>query len=150
MSNATSRILLHTANFRQRIVSLALLVFVSVAAYVLWADSPAESTWFPKCPVYYTTGLHCPGCGASRSMHHVLHGRIGDAMQHNQLLIILGTPVVAILILSSTISLFFGKTFRLALPRWWPTLILLIFLFWFVIRNLPGFDGLHPPDVTPL
>ena len=149
MSDATPRIWLQPVNLRQRAVSLAVIMIVGVAAYVLWTDSPAESAWYPKSPLYHTTGLHCPGCGASRSMHHALHGRFTDAMQHNQLLIILGTPVIAMLLLSAVFALCFGRSLQLPFPRWWPTLLLLLILCWFVIRNIPGFEALQPPPVQP-
>lgn len=52
-----------------------------------WFD-PARFVLFPKCLFHTLTGWDCPGCGSQRALHALLHGRIGEAFSHNQLLIL--------------------------------------------------------------
>ena len=42
-------------------------------------NDPADHTPLPKCLLKTVTGYDCPGCGAQRALHALLHGRIADA-----------------------------------------------------------------------
>nr|WP_228019647.1 DUF2752 domain-containing protein [Brachybacterium epidermidis] len=44
-------------------------------------------TDIPLCVVYHLTGLHCPGCGAIRSVHALLDGDLALALRNNALII---------------------------------------------------------------
>jgi len=41
---------------------ISLLVIVVVSGCVLFLRDPATAGFYPTCPLYYTTGLYCPGC----------------------------------------------------------------------------------------
>jgi hypothetical protein len=60
----------------------ALLVFV-----LLVRCNPVGSRWFPPCPFKYLTGWYCPGCGSTRALHHLLHGRVAAAFGYNPLMV---------------------------------------------------------------
>lgn len=64
----------------------------------IWRFDGSLEAWFPKCALYRWTGLHCPGCGTTRALNALLHGRIWAAIRFNPLLI-LGGPVIAWLLL---------------------------------------------------
>lgn len=49
---------------------------------------PGQTGFFPACPFHSLTGLHCPGCGSQRAVHHLLNFDIVTALYHNALLII--------------------------------------------------------------
>lgn len=73
--------------FRHWAVPLLFLTLIAGAVTVYFLFEPKEDSWYPKCPVYATTGLRCPGCGAQRSVHAVLHGDISKAFSFNPLFI---------------------------------------------------------------
>ena len=50
---------------------------------------------FLPCPFHWLTNLYCPGCGAQRAMHDLLHGRFGEAFGHNAALVCRPAPASA-------------------------------------------------------
>lgn len=67
----------------------------AVAATAVAATfKPGEFALFPPCPLYVLTGIYCPGCGATRSLHDLTHFDIAGALQNNLLLVVL-LPVMA-------------------------------------------------------
>lgn len=70
---------------------LPLIIIIAGAALLcLYAlVDPATAWWMPKCPLYFLTGLQCPGCGSQRAIHALLHGDLSAAMGHNALLVVM-------------------------------------------------------------
>ena len=68
-------------------IIIMLLLFIGVA-FIYFVFDPATNKYFPGCPFYKFTGLFCPGCGAQRSIHHLLSNNIIAAVNSNILLII--------------------------------------------------------------
>jgi hypothetical protein len=58
---------------------------VAAAAAVLYVFDPATTALFPSCPLRAWTGWLCPGCGALRAMHALLHASLGGALHDNVL-----------------------------------------------------------------
>jgi len=56
---------------------------------VLYLYSPEKSGFYPPCIFHKITGLYCPGCGTTRALHALLHGRILDAISYNAAILIL-------------------------------------------------------------
>jgi hypothetical protein len=54
---------------------------------VLFLFDPAQHGFYPRCALYRTTGLLCPGCGTLRAMHQLLHGQVAAAMHYNALVV---------------------------------------------------------------
>jgi hypothetical protein len=76
----------------------AALVPLAVLGLIgLWAIDPAQSGLYPPCALHWLTGLHCPGCGATRAAHALLHGNFLDALCFNALLVV-GAPVAALVV----------------------------------------------------
>ena len=50
---------------------------------VLQKYDPVEHKLYPRCSFHVVTGLHCPGCGGLRSMHHLTNGRLATAFQNH-------------------------------------------------------------------
>jgi hypothetical protein len=68
------------------LLSLVLLVF-GVALLILF---PPECTGFyPRCPLFTSTGLLCPGCGGTRALAALLHGDFLAAWRDNGLVVAL-------------------------------------------------------------
>jgi len=55
-------------------------------ATILFFFDPRQFAFYPQCPLYTLTGLHCPGCGALRGMYELLHGHLLAAVRMNCLL----------------------------------------------------------------
>lgn len=65
-----------------------------LALVVLYWTPPEQNRFAPPCMFHQVTGLHCPGCGGTRAMHALLHGRVGEAAGKNALLIV-ALPFIA-------------------------------------------------------
>src|SRR5712691_4262697 len=75
------------AMFVRRAAVLAGLGFAAAALVFLYSHDPSASHLYPRCIFHALTGLQCPGCGATRALYHLLHGRIVEAMRFNALFI---------------------------------------------------------------
>lgn len=73
---------------RRILVALAVAA-CAAGALLLWREDPAVSSAFPPCPVRALTGLYCPGCGALRALHRLLHGELSAAFRMNPLVVLL-------------------------------------------------------------
>jgi hypothetical protein len=56
------------------------------AAWILFTFAPEVYAFYPRCTFHLLTGLECPGCGVTRALHHLLHGRVERAFALNPLL----------------------------------------------------------------
>ncbi len=120
---------------------IALGVLVAVFAVVsVWRTDPAQGSIFPPCRFHELTGLQCPGCGATRATHQLLHGNVSRAFYFNALYV-------------SLLPVLFGWGV-VGVRHWWReqpmsdrgrrlnaivgfTMLGLLLAFW-VVRNLPG------------
>lgn len=96
--------------------------------------------FFPKCPFLWLTGFKCPGCGAQRAVHQLLHGNLIEAFHANALFVIAWPYVLFGLVLEYNQ---WGKT-QIALRRRWygyhATFVALATVLLFgIARNLWGF-----------
>jgi hypothetical protein len=114
---------------------------------LLWWWDPAK-IGVPFCAFHLLTGLHCPGCGAVRATHELLHGRLFSALHYN-VLWIASLPLILYLLVSEWRT----RTGRTPLPgqflrsqRFWIAVAILAIVF-FMLRNVPGepFSRLAPP-----
>jgi hypothetical protein len=78
---------------------------------VIWRVDPAGQLFYPRCWLYQTTGLKCPGCGATRALHALLNGHVADAFRLNPLIFVL-SPAAAWLAVRGL------RGWRTG--RWWP------------------------------
>jgi hypothetical protein len=120
---------------RTFIVPFAFLAILAV--YLLWWFDPSETS-LPLCTFRALTGLECPGCGATRATHELLHGRLSAALHYNALWI-LSLPLIAYVAMSELRVLGGGRPLLGDLPRkrwFWLSIIAAIAVF-AVVRNLP-------------
>ena len=67
-----------------RPVALIVSALVAGAAgLVLFCFDPRQYHFYPVCFFHQTTGLLCPGCGALRAGHQLLHGHLVSALCEN-------------------------------------------------------------------
>lgn len=117
-------------------------IVVGVLA-VLFFFNPAEHGFFPPCLFHRLTGWNCPGCGATRSAHELLHGHLAAAWRDNALLVC-ALPFGVWLAVRAVVRRRRGET-RPAVFRPLAFWILLAVLVGFtVLRNLPAGAGLAP------
>lgn len=121
----------------------AALGAVAIAAFV----NPSESPWLPRCIFHSLTGLNCPSCGATRALHHLVHGRILTALRCNAFFV-LALPFLLYALLSITFEAFAGRGLPAPIlrTRWIYALVAALVLFC-ILRNIPlvPFVFLSPP-----
>jgi hypothetical protein len=109
---------------------------------VLFSYDPAKYGFYPICFLHATTGLNCPGCGALRAIHQLLHGHILAAADLN-LLFVLCLPFSAWWAARYAAAWIQGATAPRIHPAWYWTFLAACAVFT-VLRNLPGFEWLAP------
>ena len=114
---------------RRRLFGAGAALGVAVALTALFIRDPAQSGWFPPCPVHAVTGLACPGCGSLRAVHRLLHGHVMEAMAMNPLMV-LSIPVLLAFVLRPSLAR------HPAVPK----AVLVVVLLYTLLRNIP----VHP------
>jgi hypothetical protein len=46
---------------------------------------PSVTSFYPRCPTYVLLAIYCPGCGALRAAHELLHLDLAAALSYNAL-----------------------------------------------------------------
>jgi hypothetical protein len=100
--------------------------------YIGIVDPHKPDSIFPVCPFRLLTGLNCPGCGALRMIHDVLHGDLAAAINDNVVLLV-GVPLLAVWFLLRRRD----RRSPLTLPS--AAAVIITLVAWTVVRNLPGF-----------
>ncbi|MHB1108587.1 MAG: DUF2752 domain-containing protein, partial [Lutibacter sp.] len=109
---------------------------LSLALFYFFIN-PNEASFFPECPLYYTTGIYCPGCGSQRATHQLLNFNVFGVLQQNVLfficLLILGYHITL-----TGINAFFKKNFynHMYHPKTPLVILVFIIIFW-IFRNIP-------------
>jgi hypothetical protein len=113
------------------------LLLLPVACAFLYLNDPADGGLYPPCPFKALTGLDCPGCGTTRAMHALLHGRVGTAFDLN-VLAVLFLPVAVYSGAVYVARTLFDRTLPTPrIPSWAPWASAAVLGVWFVVRNLP-------------
>lgn len=55
---------------------------------LLYNSPPGGQSLLPPCPLYYLTGLWCPGCGSGRAIYSLMHGDVASFVTYNPVLLI--------------------------------------------------------------
>ncbi len=68
--------------------------YINIAALVavlaiIYNFNPETHTFYPRCPLLWLTGWHCPFCGGTRAVFHLLHGNFAQAWAYNKILFLL-------------------------------------------------------------
>ena len=119
------------------VVVLLAAVVIPVGASVLYTFSPLEASFYPGCTFFKLTGLHCPGCGATRCVHSLLHGDIEQAFAWNPLFLLL-LPLLAYGIARLAYEIWTGRrAIRYNLPGAAVKSIAVVLTVFWIARNIP-------------
>ena len=122
---------------------------LSVGLWIVYTVDPQQEAFLP-CLVHALTGGYCPGCGASRALHSLLHGHLYQAVRYNAVFVLL-LPCIITYGAAFVRDFLPGKPIRI--HQWLPAPLLYgllaVLLLFGVLRNLPmePFVWLRP---TPL
>jgi hypothetical protein len=114
-------------------------IFV-VLIIIYYHFSPADSSFFIKCPFKALTGFDCPGCGSQRAIHCLLHFDISGAFCANPLLIcalpyIVGGFYFDIFPPKTNVLYKIHKFFYGSTAIW--TVFVIVIAYW-IFRNIPA------------
>ena len=122
------------------------LAFVA-AVSVLFEFNPSTHAFYPRCLLYTSTGILCPGCGSLRAFHQLLHGHLLTALRCNALL-------MASLPLAAYLGVKFGARWiageplpAILLNPLWIKIFMAVMIVFTVARNIhcAPFIYLAPP-----
>ncbi len=123
----------------KRIVAGTICLITAGGLYLLYVRNPAVPGFFPPCPFLLLTGLYCPGCGALRTLHELMHFHFVHALQLNALVAIAAAPLGAYLA-------YWLLSFAAIVQRPSPPLpgsayyaVLLLLLAFWLLRNFPWY-----------
>lgn len=114
-------------------------MLASVAMFLLWWFDPRQLA-LPVCAFHNVTGLHCPGCGATRATHELLHGRLLWALRDNALWI-LTLPLIVYAVASAARRSLCGRSLPgnlVGRPRFLIAIGVIACVFC-VLRNVPTY-----------
>ena len=99
--------------------------------------NPSDVNFFPKCPLYVTTGIYCPGCGSQRATHQLLQLNFVGVLQQN-VLYFFGLLILVYHITITGLNLFFKKNiYNYIYHPKTPIIILVIIIIYWILRNIP-------------
>jgi hypothetical protein len=120
------------------------------ATAFLYTIDPNRHSVYPQCLLYNATGVYCAGCGATRAIYALLHGRVIEAL-HDNALFIAALPLLLYVVGSYALTAWHANAWPEVTVDgrklvWRGILIFLLMVAFMVLRNLPGqpFDWLKP------
>jgi hypothetical protein len=119
---------------RKKILFFFSLALCAVGALAYFLFDPTKVAIFPPCLFHEMTGLDCPGCGAQRALHQLLHGNIIAALRLNAMFV-LSLPVWALYGPRFLLRAFKGEP--TGLKSRWLWCYLAAWLVFGFLRNLP-------------
>ncbi len=126
-----------SASTVERILAVAGIAAIGAGAFIVAYFNPTTAGFFPVCPLYYLTGIHCPGCGLTRGFHALFHGDVLTALHFNALLpayaLVFGFMLVSMILVAVRGR---GLSWRIVPPSAMYGILILAAVF-FVLRNLP-------------
>jgi len=114
-----------------KVLTASAIAAAVVGAWILYTYPPGAHSFYPRCVFHAVTGLECPGCGSTRALHHLLHGRVAEAFRYN--------PMIFAVMLAGVVampSLARGTTPAFLMKPWFAWTALVVVVGWGVLRNV--------------
>jgi hypothetical protein len=102
---------------------------------VVYKFPPGEYAFYPRCPIYLATHWLCPGCGATRALHALLHLDIRSALHYNALFTLLAPVAFAWLVVCWYRAMRYDHSLSLAIPRGVAACLIVSALLFAAARN---------------
>jgi hypothetical protein len=120
------------------------------ASAFLYVVDPSRHAVYPQCFLYNATGIYCAGCGATRALYALLHGRVLAAL-HDNVLFVAMLPFLLYVAGSYALTAWRANMWP-AIPLESRTLLrrglalFALMVAFMIVRNLPGvpFEWLRP------
>ncbi len=113
------------------------LLFVGMTIAILYFYFNPNTAFFPRCPLYTTTGIYCPGCGSQRAFHDLLHLDFKGVIGHN-LLFLFGFTILIYHLIIYVLNTFYKKRIKNILYyKKAPIFILVLVIIFWILRNIP-------------
>lgn len=113
------------------------IVAAAIVAVVYYCFSPAEISFFPRCPFYWLTGYKCPGCGTQRAIHALMHGDFSGAIGYNALMVV-SLPVVALYCYAEIARVRHRRLYETVCAPAVILAVLAVVVAWWISRNIFG------------
>lgn len=120
-------------------------LFAAATGLVLFCFDPRQYHFYPVCLFHQATGLLCPGCGALRALHQLLHGQLAAAFRFNPMLVF-SLPFLLWFAAKYGVQKAKNEPLTIGVRQMWLWVALAAVLVVSVLRNLPGapFASLRP------
>jgi|ERR1041385_5159313 len=119
-----------------QMITIAIGAASTAVLVILFLFDPAHHHFYPVCALHNLTGLNCPGCGASRAMHQLLHGNVIAAL-HLNALVVACLPIGAFHAGRAGLRLLRAKPGRFEIKPVWIWIGGASVLIFAILRNLP-------------
>lgn len=123
-------------NYKNKIRIIGLFAVILILLIIYKNYNPLNH-FFPKCPINYSTGFYCPGCGSQRAIHFLLNLSFFQAFSQN-ILVVLFIFIFTIDVLFSILGM---EKFRpysiLKSSNHFAKIILLVIITFTILRNVP-------------
>ena len=120
------------------LVLFAALIF-PIGASIVYIFPPSEYPFYPRCMFHWATGLHCPGCGATRCVHALLRLDFPQAFAYNPLFVLV-LPLLIYSGATTAYSMWTGKRVGgIRLPAWGVALLIAALLAYWILRNIDAY-----------
>ncbi len=141
----------------ERVVNFCVVTGALAGCLVLWWFEPGQASYFPRCSTFQLTGMHCPGCGTQRAIHHLMNGRFLLAMHYNPL-VVLKSPWIFVSGLFWTLRIWdlpgrdLGRRFYYRSPGKLAMAFAIGVILFGILRNVPGepFSWMAPPEQSDI
>ena|ERR1035441_2693023 len=121
---------------RLRLYANLLLIGVVAGGALLYLCPPEKYGFYPACPFFRYLHFYCPGCGSTRALAAILHGRIAEAMRYNLLFVMLAPFLAAFGAVTYWSAMVKGEIRWLFLPRYATVLLIGTTTVFAIARNL--------------
>jgi Protein of unknown function (DUF2752) len=111
---------------------------VVAGASVLYCFAPERYGFYPRCPIWTLFHVYCPGCGATRAIAALLHGRLAEALHYNALVTLLLPIAFAYLAVAYVSVVRRGKPRWIAFPVPLTVFMIVAAAVFALARNMPG------------